>query len=231
MTDSQGIDYFSRGSRFRSIATRVAYRARKAMYACIASEIALDASTTVLDVGLTPDTSLPDSNFFERHHPHGERIIGLSPEPIATLARVFPTVKLVQASGTELPVRSGAVDVAVSFAVIEHVGTRDRQRQLVSEMLRVADAAVITTPNRWFPVELHTFLPLLHWLPRSAHRTVLRRLGMTFWAQEANLHLLSRTELADLVPADCRGTLLPFRLLGMRSNLVMVIRRKSAGYP
>ena len=231
MTDSQGIDYFSRGSRFRSIATRVAYRARKAMYACIASEIALDASTTVLDVGLTPDTSLPDSNFFERHHPHGERIIGLSPEPIATLARVFPTVKLVQASGTELPVRSSAVDVAVSFAVIEHVGTRDRQRQLVSEMLRVADAAVITTPNRWFPVELHTFLPLLHWLPRSAHRTVLRRLGMTFWAQEANLHLLSRTELADLVPADCRGTLLPFRLLGMRSNLVMVIRRKSAGYP
>ena len=228
MTDNEGIDYFSRGSRFRSIATRVAYRARKAMYTCIAAEISLDANTTVLDVGLTPDTSLPDSNFFERNHPHGECIVGLSPEPIATLANVFPNVRLVQASGTELPLRSGAVDVAVSFAVIEHVGTRERQRQLVSEMLRVADAAVITTPNRWFPVELHTFLPLLHWLPRPAHRTVLRRLGKTFWAQEANLHLISRTELADLVPADCHGTLLPFRLLGMRSNLVMVIRRKSA---
>ena len=49
--------------------------------------------------------------------------------------------------------------------MIEHVGGRDRQRQLVSEAIRVGRRVFITTPNRRFPIEVHTRLPLVHWLP------------------------------------------------------------------
>ena len=59
----------------------------------------------------------------------------------------------------------------------------------------MADRFYITTPNRWFPVELHTFLPLLHWLPQHWHQAILRRLGKAFWADTANLNLVSAREL------------------------------------
>ena len=57
-----------------------------------------------------------------------------------------------------------------------------------------------TGENRWFPLELHTFLPVLHWLPRRWHRRLLARLGMTFWAEEANLNLLGARDLRSLFP-------------------------------
>jgi len=37
----------------------------------------------------------------------------------------------------------------------------------------------LTTPNRWHPLELHTALLLLHWLPKSCHRRILSALGFS----------------------------------------------------
>ena len=54
----------------------------------------------------------------------------------------------------------------------------------------------VTTPNRWFPIEVHTVLPLVHYLPPSTFRAILRRLGRDFFADEANLNLMSRATLA-----------------------------------
>jgi hypothetical protein len=60
-----------------------------------------------------------------------------------------------------------------SAAVIEHVGSFARQCDFLKECCRVARRAVfVTTPNRWFPVEFHTILPLVHWLPKPAFRTL-----------------------------------------------------------
>lgn len=35
----------------------------------------------------------------------------------------------------------------------------------------------LTTPNRSFPVEFHTQLPLVHWLLKPTHRAIFRLLG------------------------------------------------------
>src|SRR5258708_4616087 len=40
---------------------------------------------------------------------------------------------------------------------------------------RVAGKVFVTTPNRWFPLDPHTLLPLVHWLPRGAGRERLLR--------------------------------------------------------
>ena len=34
----------------------------------------------------------------------------------------------------------------------------------------------ITTPNRFYPIEFHTKLPLIHWLPKRIHRFILSKL-------------------------------------------------------
>ena len=46
---------------------------------------------------------------------------------------------------------------------------------------------VIITPNRYYPIELHTKIPLLHWFPKSIYRKILKILGMSFYAHEENL--------------------------------------------
>jgi SAM-dependent methyltransferase len=99
----------------------------------------------------------------------------------------------VRGSGLALPFSNGAFDVVLSNAVIEHVGGRREQEQFVAEHLRVARHWVITTPNRWFPLEPHTGVFLRHW-SRS-------------W-QAKNYAMitrpLSRRELVSLLPKGSR---------------------------
>jgi SAM-dependent methyltransferase len=107
----------------------------------------------------------------------------------------------VQGDACSLPFEDGAFDVVFSNAVIEHVGGREQQRQLVSEALRVGRRVFITTPNRRFPVEVHTRLPFVHWLPdRIAHR-IYRSVGRSF---ATDLELLSKDRLASLFPGRVR---------------------------
>ena len=73
-----------------------------------------------------------------------------------------------QGDACALPFADGSFDVVFSNAVIEHVGDIDRQRLFVAEALRVGRRVFLTTPNRWFPIEVHTRLPLVHWLPERA---------------------------------------------------------------
>jgi len=94
----------------------------------------------------------------------------------------------VQTDARQLPYRDRAAGCVVSNAVIEHVGGLEDQRAFVAEHQRVGEAWVITTPNRWFPVESHTSVLFRHWSPRwRAARPEFTR-------------LLSRREFLDLLP-------------------------------
>ena len=71
-----------------------------------------------------------------------------------------------------------------------------QQQRFVDESLRVAPRAFVTTPNRWFPIEVHTRLPLVHWLPEAvAHRAY--DLVRKPWAKDNHL----------LGPGELRGAL------------------------
>jgi len=88
-----------------------------------------------------------------------------------------------------------------SNAVIEHVGDIERQRLFVSEALRVGRRVFVTTPNRWFPLEVHTRLPFVHWLPKSGSDRAYEIAGKS-WAREN--HLLGSRDLRQLFPGEVR---------------------------
>jgi hypothetical protein len=67
--------------------------------------------------------------------------------------------------------------------------------------LRVGRRAFITTPNRAFPVEVHTRLPLVHWLPDVVSHRVYE-LARKPWAKEN--HLLGPAALRRLFPGEVR---------------------------
>jgi hypothetical protein len=71
----------------------------------------------------------------------------------------------------------------------------------VSEALRVGRRAFVTTPNRRFPLELHTRLPLVHWLPDRLSHPLYRAAGRELGIE---LDLLSRRTLASLFPGRVR---------------------------
>jgi len=81
----------------------------------------------------------------------------------------------VAGDGRCLPFRDRAFDVVFSNSVIEHVGDVSSQESFAREVSRVGRGFWVQTPNRWFPVEQHLMTPLVHWLPPSWRRAVVRR--------------------------------------------------------
>lgn len=180
------------------------------------------ARKTVLDVGVTSDR-WEDCNFFERLYPHKDKITAVGMEDASFLEQEYPGLKYVRSDGLALPFPDKSFDLAVSFAVIEHVGSRVQQKAFVKELCRVGKTCCITTPNRWYPVEFHTAVPLIHWLPPSWFRALLKLLGQHFFAQEENLNLLSEKEVLKMLPADAEVSTRHFRLLGLISNLLFYV--------
>ena len=87
-------------------------------------------------------------------------------------------------------------DLVISSATIEHVGSFKNQIKKINNMIKLSKKyIVITTPNRFFPIEVHTKLPLIHWLPKNIFRKILLLLGMSYFADEKNLNLLDKNDL------------------------------------
>ena len=95
---------------------------------------------------------------------HGARAPRRSGLPCAATRQIA----YVQGDACALPFADRSFDIVFSNAVIEHVGDIERQRLFVAEALRVGRRVFLTTPNRWFPIEVHTRLPFVHWLPERA---------------------------------------------------------------
>jgi SAM-dependent methyltransferase len=177
--------------------------------------------TTVLDVGVTSDERYRESNYFEQMYPYPQNITCVGTEDGSHLQLRYPGLRYQQViAGDRLPFRDGEFDVAFSNAVVEHVGSRGAQASFVGELCRVAKSVFITTPNRWFPFEHHTGLPLMHFLPPPVFRALLRKTRYAHWSEESNLNILTARELARLFPAHVVPTVDVIRLMGVPSNLV-----------
>lgn len=231
----EGIDYFGRGHWLSTVQERVSIGARRRMFQAWVQYAGHLTGSSVLDIGATPDRERQDSNcmipWFEER---GLAVSLYSPEDIRRLVEVFPGATVVPSAGfgAPIPVADRSYTWAASSAVLEHVGGIDAQVAFVRECARVADGLFLTTPNRWHWLEFHTKLPLLHWLPRSLHRAVLRVLGKKEWSRESHLRLVGRRELAAIAAAALGGAfdfeIVSVQTLGMSSNLIILARRRAA---
>jgi hypothetical protein len=182
-----------------SLADRVARRVRERMYQRLRALVPLDALENVLDVGVTADRELICSNFFENFYPHPGRITALSNQDATWMEAHYQGLTFVRSNALSMPFADDSFDLVFSNAVIEHVGSAENQKQFLRECARVSRRFVfLTTPNRYHPMEFHTVLPLIHFLPKKTHRALLKKLGMDFFAQEENLNLLSKRDLLTL---------------------------------
>jgi SAM-dependent methyltransferase len=184
------------------VASRVSLRSRQQKLERFLELFQPGPGTTVVDVGVTdaPFGAGSSDNFFEALYPWPGQITAVGHTELDRFQAAFPAVRAVRADGRALPFADAEFDLGFSNAVVEHVaGGRDGQRQFVHELCRVAGRVFVTTPNRFFPIEVHTLLPFVHWLPSAARDRAVRARGF-----HDVLDPLGPRELASLFPYSVR---------------------------
>jgi len=218
-------EYYQHQAKYAKLVEFVTSHVRKQIFQAFMHAAKPQADAKVLDIGVTSNDR-SDCNLFEALYPYPHKITAVGLEDASFLESEYPGLKYVKADALNLPFADKSFDIAVSWAVIEHLGSRKRQLAFVQEMSRVSRAFFLTTPNRWYPIEFHTVMPFVHWLPPKSFRQILRLLKMPFYATEETLNLLDRRQLLSLLPETVEYECMNARLLGPVSNLVVFARDK-----
>ena len=116
-----------------------------------------------------------------------------------------------------LPSEDNFFDIVYCSSVIEHVTipkekvwslysgltfqqkSLQRQKKFAKEIKRVGKQYFVQTPYRYFPIESHSWLPFMAWLPRRLLLPTLRFVN-TFWIKKTNpdWYLLNKREMRQL---------------------------------
>lgn len=213
-------------SLMRSAISRVQASSRAQKWDLYADLFPPSPDQRVLDVGVSAYVDIPTENYFLDNYPYHRQLTAVGIDEQTPLVERYPEITFVRADGRDLPFEDGSFDVVHSNAVIEHVGPRPDQQRFAAELVRVARAGFVTTPNRWFPVEAHARppLPFVHWLPRDQMLKVLEAAGQLRDRDVWNVWLLSAGEMVLLFPPHLEVTLVKGRLAGMPATLNVAFR-------
>lgn len=202
--------------------TTISHGFRRQRMERFAREFGIVETTTILDIGGTPecwDFLAVRPRVTLLNTPRAKDDLGGSASWVA-------------GDGRALPFRDRSFDVVFSNSVIEHVGDRESQRRFAREVMRVGRRFWVQTPNRWFPVEQHLLTPVVHWLPPRWQRALVPRCNLwsllvrvtpdrrRFYIEHylADVRLLSAAGVRELFPG---ARLLRERFCGWTKSLVV----------
>jgi 2-polyprenyl-3-methyl-5-hydroxy-6-metoxy-1,4-benzoquinol methylase len=152
-----------------------------------------------LDVGVS-DVISSGSNILEWRYPYKDRITAVGLGEGIEFRSTFPEIAYLQISnGLSLPFDDRCFDIVTSNAVLEHLGSVTNQKLFIEELLRVGSNVFITVPNRYFPVEHHTAIPLMHFFDVT-FSLACSLTGKQEWANSENLIMISKRSLAMILP-------------------------------
>ena len=153
-----------------------------------------------LDIGTTSDDKNASSNIVIKNIKNIEKFKCISDQIVNSDFFHKSLNKSITEKFSENELYDFSSDLVVSNATIEHVGNTLNQKKMLENIIKLTKKIfILTTPNRFYPIELHTKIPLIHWFPKSIYRKILKILGLSFYANEENLNLLSVNELKKML--------------------------------
>lgn len=210
-----------------SLSERILIKARDQIFEDFITQVSPTPDERILDVGVS-DVVNDGANVLERKYRYQDKLTACGIGDAPDFRAAYPEVRYVQIEPNKpLPFEDGAFAVATANAVLEHVGSVDNQRFFVAELLRVSARVFISVPHRYFPVEHHTGIPLLHYTEAS-FSLACKMLGKSKWADSEQLILMDRAALKRLLPPGADYTIgyTGLRLGVLSSNLFLTIRRR-----
>ena len=190
----------------------------------IKEQINLNKIKDVLDIGTTSDEQNTSSNLIVKSLSNVSEFYSISDQKITSSFFKKTLQKSITENFSEEEIKKFRSDLVVSSATIEHVGNYNNQKMMLSNMIKLSkNIIIITTPNRFHPVDFHTKIPFIHWLPKTIHRKILKILNLSFYSREENLNLLSKSDFIQLAKDENITYEFKYiRLLGFISNLIFI---------
>jgi len=177
-----------------------------------------------LDIGTTSDDKNVSSNTVIKNIKNIEKFKCISDQMVTSNFFSKILKKSITEEFSENELYKFSSDLVVSNATIEHVGGVLNQKKMIENIIKLTKKIfVITTPNRFHPIELHTKIPLIHWFPKSIYRKILKFLGLSFYANEENLNLLTVDELKKILNSQKITYEIKFlKLFFFKSNIIII---------
>ena len=177
-----------------------------------------------LDIGSTEDENNKSSNIIIKNLNKVKVFKSISDQKINSSFFSKVMKKSITEELSDNEIKNFKSDIVISSAVIEHVGNTSNQKKMIKNIQKLSKKLfIITTPNRGYPLDFHTKLPFIHWLPKRMHRKILKFLGMNFFSEEKNLNLLSKKNIKDFLESlNIKYEIINIKLLGITSNFIVI---------
>jgi SAM-dependent methyltransferase len=198
----------------------------------------LTETTRILDLGSETGRNIHAVLRGTRVQPKNVYICDIHEPLVSAGAERYGFTPVVARDGEALPFEQQSFDIVYCSSVIEHVTlpkaelwqerserrfvekSHERQLGFANEIRRLGRQYFVQTPYRGFPIESHSWLPFMGWLPRPVLLPVMRFTNAV-WVKSTNpdWRLLNRREMQELFP-DAR--LAEEKFAGLTKSLVAV---------
>lgn len=215
-------------------------RAREKRAQIFRASFAITRNTKILDLGSEDGSSIAAVLRGMAVSPKQVYIADIDAEIVGKGRERFGFIPTVIPESGTLPFDDGYFDIVYCSSVIEHVtvpktrvwaiksgrefrrAAQAQQLAFAQEIRRLGKRYFVQTPNRRFPIESHTWLPFVGYLPRNWQLRVLS-VSNRFWVKRTNpdWHLLTISDMRRLFPD---AAITSERFLGL-SKSIMAIKR------
>jgi hypothetical protein len=203
---------------------RIVKKKRQEMLDIINKKLRDIKTHDALDIGTTNDQDYQSSNFLIKNLINISEFKSVSDQYIDDKFFSKILTRSITDNFTNEEIDNFKSDLVISNATIEHVGNFENQIKMVKNVAKLARKFfVITTPNRYHPLDFHTKLPFLHWMPKNVHRSLLNFIGLNYFAKEENLNLFSEQDLNLCIKESGikNYEIFYINLLGFKSNFLI----------
>jgi len=180
----------------------------------------------VLDIGTTNDESFKSSNVIINNLKNINKYKSISDQIITLKLFSKKYNKSITSKFSNKEIKSFSSDLVISNATIEHVGSKKKQTKMLKNIISLTKKIfIIITPNKNYPLDFHTKIPFIHWLPKKIYRKLLKLVNLSFFSLEKNLNLLSENDLIMILNNFNKQIVYKIyyiKLLGWISNLIVV---------
>ena len=225
-------------NRLVQIVRTLSDNARRRRSVRFRSSFVLDQKTRILDIGSEDGSAIAAVLAGTSVHPGNVYIADIDKALVSEGHDRYGFTPIVIEEAAKLPFEDAYFDIVYCSSVIEHVTVPkasvwellngdqfarqawQRQTEFANEIRRIGRGYFVQTPNKWFIVESHSWLPFVGWLPRTVLVPLLA-LTNRIWIKRTapDWYLLTRSKMRKLFP---EATLARESFFGMTKSLMAI---------
>jgi len=213
-------------------------KARQKRADILKNYLVIDQNTKILDLGSETGSNIKNVLEGTLARPENIYIADIDKNLVSVGAKLYGFKSVVIDETGILPFDDKYFDIVYCSSVIEHVTipkkdvwtclsgadfksrSLKRQQEFANEIRRLGKQYFVQTPYKYFPIESHTWLPFIAFLPRPILVYVIKFTNL-FWVKKTSpdWYLLNKIEFQSLFP---QATIVEERAIGLIKSIMAI---------